>query len=378
MLVEREGEPVTPRSSDVSSSNGSSLALTPCAHRGCSSKIRADRWQEHVDFHCAYRPTLCNRCFVVYPVIEQGKVCPYHTCHPSPSLNRSRLIRCAYFNNCSSRMKSDRWAEHVSSRCIHRPILCRICGEKTTTHEIKTKAHRCKKRKKCRYCDEVVMSENMSHHNEFECSQRTVTCSYCAKDFAYCALESHRCMIVCLFGCGRSFDREHFDSHAEMCDVFRPKVCVRCGIIENGVNQHVCIAPCILLCDEVIYEHDLQSHAENMCVNRKVQCNGCGAKVKEILLERHDCDKIPCPHCSLDFKAEDYLFHVSACAKLKCPTCPLVFPDVNEKRSHMPSCSNIKCDDCNLIFPRSLFTHHQCHPAAGGSKKRVKLSKNLD
>lgn len=270
--------------------------------------LRAYQLNDHLESQCPMRdlmcPHGCGEIFNAFDINQHAVVCAFAPV-PCPL-------------ECKAEIPRKLLESHCADDCPMREVSC-ACGDCMVQHQL-------------------------SHHKEFSCLLRMVTCPQ---------------------QCGMSVQASELEDHKQNNCPNRSLQCTECGIKVSGkaFNQHKAscphrVVPCPLLCaTDGIKALDLDRHMSQDCPNQEMPCPlGCDTPgVTTSTLDRHMKEVCPlrsryvaCPLSCPEELIDDYQ-KIRNHVRNECPNRPA------ECKNH--------CGTKGLIFREKA--HHETICAAG-------------
>ena len=252
------------------------------------------------------------------------------------------LVPCP--NGCD---RKDIWrsklGEHMDSYCDKREVKCKFCQTVLVADQLQWhRAEECPFRMvTCLMCDAEMQQRHKKQHDEQLCPFRIIRCVACGMlhMFNRKKLDCEETVVRCIHGCGREMRRKWIGDH-------ETKACPKRKI------------PCKWNCGQDVQADMYIHHTENECERRLVACDWkCGNDIPVNELENHKLTRckrrfIWCPAgCGMKIRACDGKVHLrDECAnrEQKCRLgCNKVFPakdiDTHERKKcqfRMVPCGN--------------------------------------
>ncbi|OWZ22820.1 hypothetical protein PHMEG_0002411 [Phytophthora megakarya] len=197
------------------------LRQQSCPNRCGLNNIPVLQMDEHVSTICPRRLTVCP--------LGCGRRIPLHTMDAHVTQEcRKRRIKCEH---CQQSLLEEERTTHQNSQCPNRLTVCGLCGQTNLLHT-NMPNHRkeeCKMRQvTCKYqCFvKVLLAHEKERHEMWECAFRPIWCPLgCGENFNSNTLKKHQrsCsmrFVTCSYGCGEELrEKDRVDHEQHYCSL---------------------------------------------------------------------------------------------------------------------------------------------------------------
>jgi len=257
----------------------------------------------------------------------------------------------------------------------------------------------------CRLCGLLLSRVDLSQHENYECSDRLLTCTYCEAVVKAHSMELHQTMscpnlrvcrcgiriqkqllaahkssdcplrkVRCNLGCGLDIEVTALEIHEMAQCVMRPWECI-CGITlpfmeKSRHENYECIYRIIICerCGERLMEGDRPEHEADLCTHRPWTCE-CGITIPlcdhEMHISRECSDPIlPCIYrCGFAGRKSERIAHEHEICGLRAIICDcglrLNINDFEHHRATSCEYREVKCPSCDIsLLAKDLALHN--------------------